>query len=259
MNAALISSIISYSNRYRQEMLDKYDPARLLTDWWSALDFFFSRVCFQGRHDEISERVYQEITGVLSRRFYGEERTANYERERKQKWKTLKAELEQRIGKGKVGKAGDISMVLSTLDFIGPLPGRNIVHYSVNRIRSCEISKHYDELRSIYQIGPKVASLYLRDIVSLYQLEGKVSNEFAFCLQPVDVWVRKLVHKTGIVDNRANDREIQDAIVALCKEHRRSPLQFNQGAWYAGHFALDLLLETLARVPVKVEDMPTTA
>jgi hypothetical protein len=83
-------------------------------------------------------------------------------------------------------------------------------------------------------------------VVSLYQLEDKVSDEFAFCLQPVDVWVRKLAYKTGIVDSRASDKEIQEAVVALCREYGCSPLQFNQGAWYAGYFAFDLLLEMLA-------------
>lgn len=267
MNAALVSSIVLCSNRYRQEMLGKYDPDHLLADWWSALDFFFSRVCFQGRRDDISERVYQAVVAVLSPRFCGEERIANYERERRQVWETLKAELRQRVGKGKVGKAGDIRMVVSALDFIGQLPALNIVRYSVKRIQSGEIGKHYAELQNkrnrrgkgIYQIGPKVASLYLRDVVSLYQLEGKVPDEFAFCLQPVDVWVRKLAHKTGIVGDGANDREIQEAIVALCKEYGCSPLQFNQGAWYVGYFAFDLLLEILTRVPVKVEGVLTTA
>lgn len=251
MNTALVSSIALYSHRYRREILGKYTPDQLLTNWWSALDFFFSRVCFQGRRDDISERVYQAVVAVLSPIFCGEERTANYERERNQAWETLETRLRQRIGKGKVGKARDVDMVVSTLDFIGQLPMLNVVDYSVGRIRNGEIDKHYAELqrsrnkRGIIQVGPKVASLYLRDVASLYQLEGKVSDEFAFCLQPVDVWVRKLAYKTGIVGSRANDREIQEAIISLCKEQECSPLQFNQGAWYVGYFAFDLLLEIL--------------
>lgn len=252
MNATLVYSIVQYGDRYRREMLGRYNPEQLLVNWWSALDFFLGRACFQGRRDDISERVYQAMVAVLSPLFCGEEGTASYERERRQGWRAVERELRQRIGKGKIGKARDVDMVLSSLNFIGQLPSLNIVNYSVKRIRNGEIDKHYSELQrsrnrdGIIQVGPKVASLYLRDVVSLYQLEGKVPDEFAFCLQPVDVWVRKLAYKTGIVDDGANDKEIQEAIVALCKGYGCSPLQFNQGAWYTGYFAFDLLLEVLA-------------
>jgi len=252
MNTALVYSIVQYGDRYRQEMLGGYDPEQLLTDWWFALDFFLGRACFQGRRDDISARVYQAVVNVLSPLFCGEKRTANYEGERCQEWRTVERKLRQRIGRGKVGKARDVDMVLSSLDFISQLPSLNIVNYSVKRIRSGEVDEHYSELQrsqarnGIIQVGPKIASFYLRDVVSLYQLEDKVPDEFAFCLQPVDVWVRKLAYKTGIVDSRASDKEIQEAVVALCRGYGCSPLQFNQGAWYAGYFAFDLLLEMLA-------------
>lgn len=145
-------------------------------------------------------------------------------------------------------------MVLSSLDFIGQLPTLNIVSYSVERVRHGEIDEHYRELQrsqnrnGIIQVGPKIASFYLRDVVSLCHLEDKVPDGSAFYLQPVDVWVRKLAQKTGIVSHEASDQEVQKAIVALCREYGHSPLQFNQGAWYAGYFALDLLLEMLLEV-----------
>jgi len=144
-------------------------------------------------------------------------------------------------------------MVLSTLNFIDRLPAHNIVSYSVERIRHGEIDEHYRELQrsqnknGIIQIGPKIASFYLRDVVSLYHLEDKIPDEFAIYLQPVDVWIRKLARKTGIVSDRASDQEIQKAIVALCKEYGHSPLQFNQGAWYVGYSEFDLLLEILIK------------
>jgi hypothetical protein len=252
MNTTLVYSIVQHGVRYRQEMLGRYDPEQLLTNWWSALDFFLGRACFQGRRDDVSERVYQAVAAVLSPLFCGKKRTVNYKGARRQEWRTVERELRQRIGKGKVGKARDVDMVLSSLDFIGQLSSLNIVDYSVKRIRNGEIDKHYSELQrsrnrnGIIQIGPKTASFYLRDVVSLYRLEGKVPDEFAFCLQPVDVWVRKLAYKTGIVEDGADDKKIQEAIVALCKEYGCSPLQFNQGAWYTGYFAFDLLLEMLA-------------
>lgn len=247
MDQALVRSIVQYGDRYCQEMLGKYDPLQLLADWWSALDFFFGRACFQGRRDDISERVYQAVVVVLAPRFRRKDGTTIYQEEHSQRWQTVATELRQRIGKGKVGKSRDVDMVLSTLDFIGQLSSFNIVSYSIQRIREGEVDRHFDELQRIVQIGPKIASFYLRDVVSLYQLESEVPDEFAFCLQPVDVWVRKLVNKTGLADNEASDKEIREAIVALCKKHGYSPVRFNQGAWYMGYFAFDLLLETLMK------------
>ena len=90
-----------------------------------------------------------------------------------------------------------------------------------------------------------MASLYLRDVVSFFKLEDKVSKDFQFVLQPVDVWVRKIAFKTGILPQGASDNQLRDAIVKVCEEQGCSPIQFNQGAWYAGHFAFDLLLEHL--------------
>ena len=110
-------------------------------------------------------------------------------------------------------------MVLSILDFIGNLPSLNIIGYSVQKIRSGEIREHYDELqRDMVQVGPKIAAFYLRDVVSLYQLEDLVPEESAFCIQPIDVWVRKLVKKMGMVGDRASDDDIRKAIIALCRE-----------------------------------------
>jgi len=253
MDASLVSSIISYSSRYHQEILGRYDPDELLENWWAALDFFLARACFQGRRDDISERVYREVVAVLSPLFCGDGGTANYWGECHQGWENAEGELKRRIGKGKVGKGRDVDMVLSALDFIGQLPALNIVSYSVERVQHGEIDKHYKELQrsqnkgGIIQVGPKVASFYLRDVVSLYHLEEQVPDEFAFHLQPVDVWVRRLAYKTGIVNDGASDGEIQKAIVDLCREQRCSPVQFNQGAWYVGYFAYELLLEMLTK------------
>ncbi|MEM4235061.1 MAG: hypothetical protein QXU75_07930 [Candidatus Methanomethylicaceae archaeon] len=246
MNGAFVSSIVGYGNTYRQEMLGKYNSDSLLANWWLALDFFLGRACFQGRRDDISDRVYQAVIGVLLPLFGGTERTDLYQQERSRHWETIRQHLEMRIGKGKIGKGRDVEMVLSTLDFIGDLPQLNIVGYSVLRIRSGKIREHYDELqRGIVQVGPKIASFYLRDVASLYQLENFVSEEFAFCLQPIDAWVRKLVKKIGLVGDKASDDEVREAIIALCREHSVSPAQFNQGSWYLGYFAFDLLLEML--------------
>ncbi|MFZ2423430.1 MAG: hypothetical protein WBD79_02290 [Anaerolineae bacterium] len=253
MNKRLIESIASYGNKYQERHLSEYNPDLLLKNWWEALDFFFSRACYQGRRDALSKRVYDAVTEVLKPEFGVTTRTANYQRLCQQEWKLVEQELRQRIGKGKVGKARDIDMVLSTLDFIGHISDLNIVRYSVEQITLGNIDEHYADLQSsrssngITQVGPKIAAFYLRDLVSLYHLEGKVPPASAFCLQPVDVWVEKLARELDIVDDDANQHHIQTAIIALCQKYEISPLLFNQGAWYVGYYAFEIVLEILMK------------
>lgn len=248
MNEKLVYAILSYGDRYKEEYLLKYSNDELLRNWLEALKFFFGRAFYQGRRDDVSGKVQDAAIGVIEHN--SSIVNGNLE---DNDLDILKKELQEKIGKGKIGKARDVEMVISALQYVRRLPNLNIVAHSIQRIDACEISKHYQELQKslnktgIVQVGPKIASFYLRDVVSLFQLENLVSYDFQFCLQPVDVWVRRLA-KIGIVQNNATDEEIQKAIVKLCNELHCSPLKFNQGAWYAGYHSFDLLLENLKKI-----------
>lgn len=246
MHHQLIASIASYGDKYRQEYLTEFKPDHLAANWWTALDFFFGRACYQGRRDDVSALVQKEVTTVLEPRFKNQDASKGFEIERTQKWDAIKTELEGHIGKGKVGKARDVEMIVSTLDFIAGLPDLNIVKHSKERIERGQIDAHYGELQRIVQVGPKVASFYLRDVVTLYGLEQSVPARFAVQLQPIDVWVQRLVHKIGLVEPNASDTAIREAIVVECVQHGISPIQFNQGAWYIGSHAFDLMLDHLS-------------
>jgi hypothetical protein len=74
-----------------------------------------------------------------------------------------------------------------------------------------------------------------------------IDNSSALCLQPIDTWVIKVAEKLGIVGSRASAAEIQAAIVRMCEENRISALRFNQGAWFTGYHALDLVLDLMAK------------
>lgn len=252
MSNKLVNAILSYGSRYREEILRRdYTEAQLLSNWWDATKFFLGRAFFQGRRDDVSQKVHDTALKILEPYFAHEHSALQYQRMRETKWQNLRCELHQNIGKGKVGKPRDIEMVVSTLEFIGGLENINIVAYSVKRIKGGEIAKHYEEIQhaknkaGIVQVGPKIASFYLRDVVSLFELESNIPDDFQFCLQPIDVWVRKVAIKTGIVSRNTTDEQIRSAIIELCREWDCSPLQFNQGAWYCGYFAFDLLLESL--------------
>jgi len=251
MSKKLFDAIASYGKKYCERHLNGMDTNKLIGGFWPALDFFLSRSCFQGRRDEVSKKVYEAVIEVLAPQFSTSKGTANYKTLKQQKWKPLEKSLRSRIGKGRVGKDRDVDMVLTTLEFIASLPNLNIVKYSVEQVQQGKLWEHYAELQAsrskngITQVGPKIAALYLRDIVSLYNLDNNVSTDDGYCIQPVDTWVRKLANRLKIVDEKANDLEIQKTIVDLCTREDVSPVLFNQGAWYVGYYAFDIVLEML--------------
>ncbi len=253
MNKKLLEAIVANGDEYCRSYLREYDTHALASDWWQAFDFFLAHACFQGRRDEVSNRVYKNARAVLYPLFSDKQRDQNYEAQKKTKWKDVNSGLYGRIGKGKVGKARDVKMILSALSYIDRLDDRNIVANSVAQIRSKNLQQHYAKLQArngnqgIIQIGPKIAAFYLRDVVSVFQLSDFVGNQSAFCLQAVDTWVCKVAEKLGIVGDDAATSKVQGAIVSMCEEHEISALRFNQGAWFTGYHAFDLLLDLLSK------------
>jgi hypothetical protein len=67
-------------------------------------------------------------------------------------------------------------------------------------------------------------------------------------LQPVDVWVRKVARKTGIINDGVSDEEIKKSILRVCQEAGVSALRFNQGVWYLGKNAFDIVIENLDNI-----------
>lgn len=240
VDPAVLLEITSYGKLYRSKHLGGYDSDLLLKDWWSALEFFFAHIYYQGRRDAISDKVRAAVIEVCSPLFSGNNGRENFNQLRAAQWQPLEGKLRKKIGKGYVGKGGDIRMTLSALSFIGCIPDLNIVAHSVGRIRTGQIESHYTELQyssnhqgeGIYQLGPKITSLYLRDLVWLYELDDKINRGFWALLQPVDVHVRRVASLIGLVEASADDRKIRNAIVEACLENSLPPLMFNQGAWF---------------------------
>jgi hypothetical protein len=247
MSERLPNEIATYGNIYRERLLSSYEAEHLASNFWLALDFFLSRACYQGRRDAISERVYRAAIEVLKPELSTSDGVSKYQILKEQNWESVEKGLRSKIGRGYVGKARDVDMVLGTLRFISSLPDLNLVRYSVEQIKGANLEKHYAELQSrIIQVGPKIASFYLRDIVSLFGLDDEIPFSSAYCLQPVDTWVKKVACRLKIVDEgESNSKKIQQEIANLCRAKGVSPILFNQGAWYVGNHAFDVVLELL--------------
>jgi hypothetical protein len=118
-----------------------------------------------------------------------------------------------------------------------------------------EINKAYDLLIKIRGIGPKIASLYLRDIAFLKKNElfndriNLSKNENYYLLQPIDTWLEQAFK---ILDNKniKNADEIKNEIIRICLKNGVNALEFNKGAWYFG----SRLAKTYKRLKDALED-----
>ena len=253
VDSELVRSVAYYGEVYKERFLRDIDGEALRRDWYEALTFFFSKAFFQGRQDEVSSRFFRNTVEFLDdlmrrqrdfqllKKKYGWERLD----------KLLKEENKARDKKRKFGKERDIDMVIDTLKFIDQLDDKNIVKYSLNKIDGGELDELWNSLRqNITQVGPKIASFYLRDLVSLFGLESKIPiDEQIMYLFPIDTWVRKICIKVGIASSGMKEREIRGRMITLCRNKSIdvSPLKFNMGAWYLGKHALEVLLDEYLR------------
>lgn len=244
MNEHAIKNVLQFGERFSNEYLPRSWKNRLEKDWYGGVSLLISRAFYQGRRDEVSEMVEKAAAPVLDRNFDGKQFSVLNGFD----FDALKGDLLAVIGKGKVGKERDADMVVGIFRFISGLPEEYLAQHSVSAIKRGDIRKLYTDLMDITSVGPKIASLYLRDLVDLYDLESKVSPEDLVLLQPVDVWVRKVAQRTGIVNNGASDNEIQKSILQVCQKAGVSALRFNQGVWYLGKNAFDIVLANLETI-----------
>ena len=225
-----------YGERYKKEVMDaaKWTPELLSGDWFSALEFWFNKSFYRGRRDSISENFMTKAMVVITR--IGRNKLFDVSDEA----------LEKSLIEKGVNNHIDRKMVFQTLEFIRRLDDHNMVAYCSSAIKLGRTNVIFDELRSIYGIGPKLASLFLRDICFAYKLELTDKQQLIY-LQPVDTWVRQVAVELGIpgCTQETHEIEVVEPIVSYCLQNHISPLLFNAGAWYVGARSFNLLLESL--------------
>lgn len=249
MNVETIKKIINYGDKYiEKHLINVFNTDLMLKDWWEGLQFFLSRSFYQGRRDTLSMRVEENAINTLKKHIEDNGKDIAVIL-KESNFPDIKNALKEVIGKGKVGRGRDIEMVISILDFVSKLEERNIVNYSISKIKNGKVKEHFFELQKIISIGPKITSFYLRDLICMHSLEKYMSKEDLLFLQPIDTWVRKVALKVGIINkNNEEDSIVREKIVKACLDLKVSTIKFNQGAWFLGYNSFDIVLENLNRI-----------
>ena len=109
---------------------------------------------------------------------------------------------------------------------------KNLAVFVRDMIQNGNTKKVHRLMVNVRGIGTKIASLYMRDIAYLGDLnELKIKD--SHYLQPIDTWIEQCL-SIILEDVPKKPEEKQRKIVELCKEANVSQTAFNQGAWVIG-------------------------
>jgi len=100
-----------------------------------------------------------------------------------------------------------------------------IVSFAKEKLDSDQVKEAHKILNKINGVGPKIASLFLRDVAVMYDCK-KISNNKKL-LQPIDTWIRYCV-RTCAGNTKLTDNGCADFLINGIDE----PEKANQGIWY---------------------------
>jgi hypothetical protein len=105
------------------------------------------------------------------------------------------------------------------------LAGKPLAAWAREQLKSGNTQASHSILRTINGVSDKIASLFLRDIATIYEIT--VADDQKMLLQPVDGWVRFVARE--LQQNRSlNDMQCAQFIVRNSTASEKT----NQGAWY---------------------------
>jgi hypothetical protein len=272
------------SLKYLNDHLSKWDKNKLQKDWFYALEFFFSKTFMRGRNDSLSNK-YLDFTIYVLKNFlsnndsnkkdYSKLKEALNELDVKfikqfkknnniSKGNVLNEYKEVLVNKNKIIKLlvtnidyknkemipinsdKDLMMILDVLRFITSSENKKNIYIYFKKLIEEDIDKAYEELGKLEQIGDKLSTFVIRDIIllnnNLYNPQYSYKNAF-----PVDTWVIQIAKKIGYV-GKENVEEVKEYLIGICQKHKINQLNFASGLWYLGANSLDILIKNLERI-----------
>jgi uncharacterized protein YuzE len=259
----------SFKDRYLQQPKDK-----LLSDGFEAFSFFLDHVMRQGGWGDRLDQIYLDRTlRFLHKEFkqiytMKEDLDFNAHKEEVKKLSSTPEKFEpstfmkrlvfalrggyEQEGFDRKANPNDVRLVLSSLKLLQYLSeqgqGDNIVALAVKSLKRGNAKGMYNFLNEIPQVADKTASLFLRDILLLFELEhvfealppDRKRQEY-LCLFPVDVWVKRVASIFFGISEKESEQRLKERMVDKCLKYGVSPAKFNSGAWFVSRQLFELL------------------
>ena len=125
--------------------------------------------------------------------------------------------------------------------------GRSIVTHVLDLLRADQLKRAHALVAGINGVGDKIASLFLRDVASHYELNVATDRHL---LQPVDTWIRRATQLCLNVGEKNSPEDVARTIVEACQSCNVNPEHVNDGMWYFGA----MVAQSAYRLRQAVED-----
>lgn len=118
---------------------------------------------------------------------------------------------------------------------------KSIITSASDAIKDDKVSDFHTKLCRVRGTGPKIASLFLRDVAMWFSIIPKKNSRVL--LQPVDVWIKNIVIELApeklandLRDDALSQKQKTEKIQSWICEHSKKSCQerVNQGMWYFG-------------------------
>jgi hypothetical protein len=138
----------------------------------------------------------------------------------------------EQLNRGVIAGLAELAQEIYRLDGLG-----SIAEWVVAGIvKTGHIEPQFLRMVDVRGVGPKLTSLFLRDIVFLYGLEERIDHADRLYVQPVDKWIRLLA--PHVIDEpeigEAADWILAGKIAKYCRHAGVSGIRFNMGASFFG-------------------------
>lgn len=141
-------------------------------------------------------------------------------------------------------------------DFIPKLANDdyNVKNFCVRFLKVLDLKNLYCHLDHVKGIGPKIAKLYLRDMLMLYvnslnqgeKFLHKINSDQVKLVYPIDTWVEKISGQ--ILGVKGDKEKIAEIIINKCMNLGVSPIYVNHGIYYIGARSQEFLLDNLYHI-----------
>ena len=128
-------------------------------------------------------------------------------------------------------------------------------------MKSCVINSLHSDLQQISQVGDKIASFYLRNIVKFFNVDTKYYSNNIDKVLPIDIWIKRVILKLLNPDlkdaeiqkriEEESDKLIKSKMIEICQTHHLDAVCFNQGCWVMGFHSFDLVVNYIQDFKIK--------
>lgn len=156
----------------------------------------------------------------------------------------------EQLNRGIIQGLAELAQEIYKQDGVGSIAG-----WVVDGIEKTEgrVEPQFLRMVDVRGVGPKLASVFLRDVVYMYGLEDSIEPMDLLYIQPIDKWLRLIgPYIAEEVSDKTADWVLAGKLVKYTRRAEISGIRFNMGSTYFGMREVkdpDLYTEKLAELP----------